>query len=366
MSFFNSKSKSSYTISISLKSSSIDLQLVRVPDKGPREVLYVQRKIILLGNSQDPQLYTKQCVAELSSILKSSAKEIQALSQGRVENTTVTLYAPWFTSQITPISHKESVVISEKFLTAQLKDIKTPKQLVNLEKKVIRILTNGYSVTELSESKFSNISLDVYSSYISRQIYDTLNETIRTALPICKRVAYVTSPILVFNQIKSLLVHEDNVSFVYVGGEITEIGVIEDDSLSYYATFPIGKHDFLREVQGDIKTYDYDLLYQKEILIKDKSRKEKFEKLKKDWVDTVLSSLSSFKQDVPSKILIISDSKTQDFFATHMSATLKASPTGFLSQHRIINFDMSLLGDIITYKTPTHTNELDLQLEALI
>lgn len=366
MSFFNSKPKSSFTIAISLKSSSIDLQLVRVPEKGKREVVFVQRKVILLGNSQDPQLYTKQCIAELSALLRSSAKEIQALSQGKVNDTTVTLYAPWFTSHITAISHKESVVISEKFLAAQLKDIKTPKQLVTLEKKVIKILTNGYSVTELSESKFSNISLDVYSSYISRQIYDTLNETIRASLPICKKVAYVTSPILIFNQIKSLLVHEDNISFVYVGGEITEIGVIEDDSLSFYATFPIGKHDFLREVQGEIKTYDYELLYQKEVLIKDKAHQDKFDLLKKEWTDMVLSSLGSYKLDVPSKIMIISDSKTKDFFTSHLATALKASPTGFLSQHRIINFDMSLLGDIIIYKTPTHANELDLQLEALI
>ena len=27
---------------------------------------------------------------------------------------------------------------------------------------------------------------------------------------------------------------EDNISFLYVGGEITEVGIIEDDTLSFY------------------------------------------------------------------------------------------------------------------------------------
>lgn len=365
MPLFGSKTKVSFDVAIALKSSSVDIQLIRVPETGPREVLFTQRKIVFLANSQDPQLYTKQCVSDLSAMLKNSAKEIQRLSQGKIGRTTILLHAPWFTSHITPITHKDSVTISERFLVSQLKTIKTPDQLVNLEKKIIRILTNGYSVSELSESKLSNISMDVYSSYISKQIFDIIGSTVRTALPSCKKLSYVTSPILYFNQIKSLLVHEDNITFVSVGGEITEIGVIEDDSLSFYGTFPFGKHDFLRELQGLVNTYDYDLLYQKEIQIKKKGRAERFEKLKADWASLVASTLLSYKQNVPSKILLISDTKTRDFFTNTLSSALKQRPDGFLNQHRIINFDMSALQDILINKTANHTDELDLQLEAL-
>ena len=314
--FFNSGPKSSYAISIALKSSSIDLQLIKIPEKGKREVVLAERKMILLDNSQDPQLYTKQCISELAKLLKSSTKEIQALSQGKITRTVVTLYAPWFTSDISAITHKQSVVISEKFLDSQLKGIKTPDQLVNLEKKVIRILTNGYSVTALSESKFSNISMDVYSSYISRQIYDALDKTISTSLPRSGPITYMTSSVLIFSQIKTHLVHEDNVSFIYVGGEITEIGIIEDDSLTYFATFPIGKHDFLREIQGATKTLDYDLLYQKEIQIKSEAQQKRFDALKKQWSDTLIQTILSYKSDVPSKLLVIADSKSKDFFVS--------------------------------------------------
>ncbi len=365
MRLFTSKNTSSYTLSISLKSSSIDLELVRISRNGPREVVLVQRKIILLGNSQDPQLYTSQCISELTSLLKGSAAEISSMTQGKTYRTVIVLYAPWFTSNISVISHKDSVVVSEKFLADQMRSIKTPKQLVNLEKKVVRILTNGYSITELTESRFSNISLDVYSSYMSRQTYDILNQTVTACLPLSEKAAYMTSPILLFGQIKKLLVHEDNISFVCVGGEITEVGIIEDDSLSYYATFPVGKHDFLREIQGNIQSYDYDLLYQKEIKLKGKGQQERVDRLKSRWVEFVLAAYAGYSKSVPSKLLIVTDSKSRDFFADLLIRHLKTGPVVVHGQYRIINFDMSLFKDIITYNTPTLTNELDLHLEAL-
>jgi hypothetical protein len=161
-------------------------------------------------------------------------------------------------------------------------------------------------------------------------------------------------------------VREDNVSFLYVGGEITEVGIIEDDVLSFYATFPIGKHDFLREVQTNNMSYDYDLLYQKQIVIKSQEKQVQFEELKERWGQMVLSTLLSFKKDVPSKILIISDSKTKDFFTENLISQIKKTSSSSFGQYRIINFEISHLKDIILYKTPAYMNEPDLQLEALI
>ncbi len=365
MSLFSSKKSATYTLSIALKSSSIDVQLIA--NLGDiKQVLLSERKIIVLTNSQDSHAYTKQCISELGYLLKKNTKDINQLSGGRIKETKVVLYAPWFTSHITPITHKESVMVTEKFLHHQLEGVKTPSKLVNLEKKVINVLTNGYKVTELGRTKLNNISLEIYSSYIAETIYEVINKTTKEAVPIIDKIAYLTSPILIFEQIKNLLVREDNISFLYVGGEITEVGVIEDDTLSFYSTFPIGKHDFLRQVQSTVQTYDYDLLYQKQVQIKSKTKQDEYESLKGQWSDLVLNTLLSFKKDVPSKILIISDSKTRDFFTDLLKNKIKDNPQTSFGQYRIINFDISHLKDIIQYKTPINTDELDLQLEALM
>src|SRR5690606_26623584 len=126
MSFFSSKKDPSFLLSIAMKSSSIDVQLVKIPDMGTREVVFVQRKIILLENSNDPHAYVAQCTRELKTMLKTYSSEIQKLSQGKIKETSLVLYSPWFTSQIEHIRHDQQVAVQESFVQDQLKKIKTP------------------------------------------------------------------------------------------------------------------------------------------------------------------------------------------------------------------------------------------------
>ncbi len=366
MSFFGSRTTSSYTLSIALKSSSLDVQLISTSHVGKKEVVFAERRILVLKNSQDPQQYTTQCLQELSLFLKAMCKEMHQKCNGKLTHTRVVLYTPWFTSRITPLMHKGPIVLSEKFLVDQLKTIQIPQGLVPLEKKVIKILTNGYTITQLAKEKFTNVAISVYSSYMAHVIHSQLVETIKDAVPMVKKIQFTTSPMMIFNQIKTHLAHEDNVTFLYVGGEITEVGVIEDDTLSYYATYPIGKHDFLRQIDNTVRTYDYDMLYKKEIHLKSDSQQKMFDTLKDQWSQMAFDSLRAFRKDFPSKMLIISDSKTENFFTDLIVAKLKGDAQVGATHYRIINFDISALKDIISYTLPTYAQELDLQLEALI
>jgi len=162
------------------------------------------------------------------------------------------------------------------------------------------------------------------------------------------------------------MIQEDNVISIYIGGEITELNIIKDDSLVYFATFPIGKHDFLRSLNTTIKTYDYELLNQKEIQIKSKKQEMLFEKTKLDWSQSICDLLHHFNQQVPSKLLILTDAKTRPFFINLITNSISQNPESILKNHRIINFDISMFKDIISYKTPVGDNEVDLIIEALI
>ncbi len=366
MSFFSSKSKHTFVLSVSLKSSSIDFQLIKSIDGAKKEVLFAERKIILLENSQDPQLYTTQCVKELSTLFQKNCTKIKQLSHGGILQMHIILFAPWFTSAISSIIQKEQVTIDANFLTKKLANLKADENLRNLEKRIIKIQANGYTLTELTHEKCSNIFLSVYSSYVSEHIHSLFMDVVKKYLPEFKHVTYTTSPLLILDNIKRFMIKEDNVTYIYIGEEITEVGVIEDDSLAHFATFPVGKHDFLREIQTHILTYDYDMLYQKEIQIKSQSQQENFRLLQQKWAGSVVGSLELFNKNVPSKILIIADTKTKEFFTNVLLTSIKENPQSILKNNRIINFDISLLKDIISYKTPLGENELDLKLEALI
>jgi len=303
---------------------------------------------------------------ELSLLLKQSATELTGLIKGSKLETEVILYAPWFTSQINNFTHTEDVVLTNKILNQKIDSIKTPATLVNLEKKIIKMIANGYSLKQLPQSKLQNIVIQVYASYVSKNIYEQIQKTIKDSYTLISTIEYSTSPILISEHIKSFMVQEDNVCFVYVGGEITEVGIIEDDSITTYKTFPIGKHDFLREFNSTTKSYDYDLLYQNEMQLKTKAKQESFESLKKKWRDLLTENLFSLGSSTPNKIILISDTKTRDFFSQLINQYVHDDETRSYTRYRIINFDISYLKDIILYKTPTNTNELDLQLEALI
>lgn len=366
MSFFNSKNKPSLTLSISFKSSSIDFQLINTTEQKTKEILITERKIIFLENSQDPQLYTSQCISELASLFERNKIKLTQLVQNTSLQVQIILYAPWFTSTIISINQIEPAIIDNNFLAKKLSNLKTDKQLHNLEKRVIKIQSNGYTLSEFTKTKRSNIFLNVYTSYISENIHKSLIDVFKKYIPHTKDIQYTTSPLLILDNVKRFMVKEDNITFLYIGGEITELGVIEDDSLIYYATFPIGKHDFLRELQNQVKTYDYDMLYQKQIEYKSAKQQEQFDLLKEKWSLSVLQTLELLNRNIPTKILIISDTKTKAFFTEILLNTIKENPSTILKNNRIINFDISLLKDIISYKTPTGEDELDLKLEALI
>ena len=178
--------------------------------------------------------------------------------------------------------------------------------------------------------------------------------------------SFITSPLVMLENTRNFLPRENNAVFFNIGGEITEIGVIENDSLSFFVTFPVGIHDFLRIIQTNIKTYDYDLLYQKEIILKSSEQNETLKHLKEKWFELVIQSLGLFSKHIPNKFIIVTNTKTQLFFVNLLQEYIKQRENEILKNMRIINFDISSLKDIITYKTPVGENNLDLVLEALI
>ncbi len=366
MSFFNSKNKSSYKVSISLKSSSIDIQLIEINPNKKRTVLLSEQKIIILENSQDSKLYTSQYTKELSQILKNNKIQIKKIIGNNDIDINLILHSPWFTSSISSIEHKEKVEVNSNFISKKIAGFKTQTELFNLEKRVIKIQANGYELNNIDDLICENVHLNVYLSYISKNIQGTLVKVIKENISNINSISYISSPMLFTDNIKRFMIREDNVTFIYIDSEITQIGIIENDSLDYFSTFPIGKHDFLREIKFNVQTYDYDVLNQKEIKLKSPKQQEAFDNLKSKWAISVIKSLELFQKNIPSKLLIISDHKTINFFSNLLLTLIKENSKNILKNNRIINFDLSLLKDIIVYKTPEGDNELDLKLEALI
>jgi hypothetical protein len=320
----------------------------------------------MLESSQDPDVYTRQYANELRSLISKhilTIKKNVGISEVEVD---LILYTPWFTSKINSVNHTKRVIIDNVFLQNTINEIDLNTHLKTIEKKILKIQVNGYPLTEFTKVKSSNLKIDCYTSFIADNLYTLFKKIITDNFSFIKNINVYTSPILILDTVKKFMIQEDNIISIYIGGEITELSIIKDDSLVYFATFPIGKHDFLRSLNTTIKTYDYDLLSQQQIQIKSKKQEMLFEKIKTDWSQSICDLLHHFNQHLPSKLLILTDAKTRPFFINLITNSINQNTESLLKNHRIINFDISMFKDIISYKTPIGDNEVDLIIEALI
>lgn len=363
--FLNIKKDNVYNLVVAFKSSSVDIQLISDFYSNKKEVIFSKQIPIFLEDSQDSQKYTKQYIFELRRFLSDNSVTLKQLSKGKINSVKIILYSPWFTSKINSISHEENTFITEEFIKEKLKDIKSEENLKVLEKRVIKLEANGYTLFDIKKIKYPEVNLTTYVSYISRDIHKTIVDCFKENFPNVKEHSFISSPLLTLQNIRQFMIHEDNVVFFHVGEEITEIGVIQDDTLSFFATYPIGIHDFLRVIQANIKTYDYDLLYQKEVILKSEIQNQKINQIKEDWIANAAQSLEVFSH-VPNKVIFLTNRKTEAFFIDLLQNTIKQGKTKVFENHRIISFDISNLKDIIEYKTPLGENSIDLVLEALI
>lgn len=366
MPFLKPKNTFTYSLHISLKSSSIDFQLLKIFSDNKKEVILTERNVLFLQDSQDPKVYTNTYIKELKAVFERNTPKVRQITQKNPCEILFILHAPWFTSRIDSLFFKDEITLTETFIEQELKKIPHPDNLQVLEKCITKIQTNGYTITHAHATKATDVQIDVYSSFISKDTYSMLKEVLKQYFPESKTAKCKTSPMMFVENITRFMVKEDNIVFVQVSGEITEIGIIQDDALVQFATFPIGIHDFIRALQTNIKSYDYDLLYQKEILIKSPQAQTQIEATTQTWNNSLVATLQYFKTHIPHKFLLVSHPKTTDFFSTILSKTLQDNTQLSLKNHRIINFDISLLKDIITYKTPIGEHELDLHLEVLI
>lgn len=367
MSFFGKKNKLSYTLIVSLKSSSINLQLLKEGNSlSKKEVEFVFQYTLLLENSRDPELYMTQYSKELTQIFDTHSLKIKQIVGNVPLQVYFLLYAPWFTSKIDTVLYKEEITLNQDFVDKEIQKVDVQNNFKVLERQIIKLKTNGYIITEIKNLKCLNVEVSTYTSYISFTTHDLLTQITQQYFSPVEHIKFCTSPLMSLENIKRFMIKEDNIIFLTIGAEITEVGIIEDDALVSFSTFPVGVHDFLRVLQSNVKSYDYDLLYQKQILIKSDVQKKDFEQIKYDWTHSFTETLNSFKEHTPHKIILLTDNTVKNFFSTLITDSIKSETEINLKNHRIINFDISALKDIITYKTPIGEEELDLKLEALI
>lgn len=201
----------------------------------------------------------------LSLMLSSLTEVITRIHDARVgapQSIHCFLAAPWYASQSRIITlSKETPFVFTKKLADELigkevisfeneyarKYTSLGQKVRTLEKKIVRVMLNGYHTHEPIGLKAKELSMNLYVSISPESILHAIEEAIQKQFHISK-INYSSFSFVSFITTRDMFIHENSFLVVDIGGEISEVSVIKNDMLMESISFPYGKNTLLRKI----------------------------------------------------------------------------------------------------------------------
>jgi len=345
---FTMKKSSNAKLVISMKSSSVEISVINL-DKTP-ELLFAKKEKLLFQEVLTSSDFIDKSFSVLQRLLRGNSLDISTQLKDSRE-CEVIFHSPWFLPELVSEKNKGQKISLKKFFNDK---VIPPKQddYIQIENKITNILLNGYHLTKLKDEESSDIEINIFRSYISKETGEKIKEILKKEFNNLNVFDFSSSAMQNYESLKSLFINEDNFIFFNIGGEITELGVVENDILTFSSTVPVGTHLFSRELdtfiaeKGNLDSLSF--LSNKSTDEKlDKVRLKKIEKIKKIWSEEVISNLKDENKSLPKKVFIISNSDTIEFFNMLLeSCDLCEDFTFFIIKPEIFSEKVKVTGKI--------------------
>jgi hypothetical protein len=309
------KKKSKTKLVFSLKSSSVELSVIELGEIP--KLLFYKKETLLYQKTLSPTEFISKSLTSVKKLLKENVFDITKTLQ-KSKTCEVILHSPWFLPEIISKENKGKEVGLKKFFMEQ---VPPPKQgdYYQLENKITNILLNGYHLTKLKDVPSSDIEINIFRSYASKKALAQIQKIIKDELRQIQKLSFSSATMEIYESLKNLFLNEDNFIYLNIGGEVTEIGIVENDVLVSTSTVPVGAHIFSRELdtfigeKGDLSTLRFlsDKATDEKL---DKIKKDKIEKIKQVWASKILESMQEHGKHLPRKMFVIANSDSVDFF----------------------------------------------------
>ncbi len=192
-----------------------------------------------------------------------------------------------------------------------------------IELKNIKITLNGYETTTPLNKKAKELEMTIFISMSEEQVCKKIEETVAKKFHF-KEIKFSTFTMASFAVVRDMYAHKENFLLINVGGEITDISMIKNNTLRESTSFPLGINFMIRDIASSM---DCSLSEAKSLLslFKDghasdttiKSIEPVIKKLKSEWLVSFQSSLANLSSDIsiPALVYITVDKDLADFFA---------------------------------------------------
>ncbi|HVU06220.1 MAG TPA: hypothetical protein VHE10_00250 [Candidatus Paceibacterota bacterium] len=252
---------------------SVGAGLVRFEHGKTPHVVYTLREPIPYRGDVDPERFMNEMLDALKLVNERLSKEGLAhlkftelgglASARRIRHVVYVFSSPWTVTETKVVTLRESepfaltkeqvdkvVATHEKmFETEMVGDNENAlKGLKVIEHKVIDIRLNGYQVSDPYGKKAHSADISFLTSLIPASLYQKVNEvSVKAYHP--KDTKAFSFALSSFSVIRDAFHEESDFMFLDIGGEISDVTIVQNGLISETASFPLGRHFIIRRIR---------------------------------------------------------------------------------------------------------------------
>ena len=342
---FSKKPEEEIVAIFDIGNGSVGGALVKLEAHHTPIILYTHREPLTFSPQPSPKYLMTAMLKMLETVAvnlhKEGLKRIKHSFFGshKLRDAYCVFASPWYISQTKIIKEEnnDAFTISSSAMNELIKkeqdqftkEIKEGKyqqifgpDTVLLEKKIIDVKLNGYDIHNPVGKKARELELTLFSSFISKEIIDSVDKTIHKAFAV-RSINHSSYSLVSWNACKILFPDTRDHFFFDVSSEMTDISLISKDILIETISFPMGKSELLRRVvkefdmAPDIALSSLSTYFSGQI---DEKFKQKLEvvlnRAADDWHEACVGALRQFQKiyALPKAAFVTADLDTAKFF----------------------------------------------------
>lgn len=248
---------------LDIGTASVNALLVRAAKNSPSEIIFSAKAGLRLLENPDFRSmwrYAKESLLGVIAVLKKEHNGIP------LDLIFVVFSSPWYVSQtrIVKMERPESFIVSQKLFDemvseelelfrarSQKKFGFSSENIAIMEQEIMKVTLNGYSVQEPLKKKTRQLELALYASLARKELLEDLENLLEHQLGRA-RVKINSSPLALFEVLKEMVGLEEGFLLVDMGGEITEISLVERGIIEEVLTFARGGHFVVRRLASGL------------------------------------------------------------------------------------------------------------------
>jgi hypothetical protein len=345
---FSKKSETDAELIFDIGSKSVGGGIFERQAKGGTKLLYAAREPIAFQNELTGDVLLATMLRSFSNLLlhleKYGINHLRTASgqKYRIRSATIVISSPWHSSEtkmiqlnfdkptvITKAFVSEIIVKEEKdFENSVEKSIQNHPDFCVLERKIMEIRLNGYTTAVPYGKETQNIEIRLFNSVASVKMLERIESLIVHYFHIDNFIFHTFS-VASYVSIRDAFRGIEDFLIVQIGGEVTDVVIAKNGTLTETISFPFGHNGLLRVLDkicaGHPQCSLEALLTLHEtagITTTDKQKVESaLSETKKLWWKHFNQAVSNFSQNayLPEMVFLFEESPYSTFFETVLS-----------------------------------------------